>query len=79
MGLNGTIHAKGGRTVTEACRAAVAGMPHQTARLGSVVTTPGGDLPAKWVLHAVAPHTPEDAAVLRPTYDAVLAAAVACG
>lgn len=52
-GVDGAIHRKGGPAIMAECqkiRAAQGGCP-----TGSAVATTAGDLPAKWVVHAVGP------------------------
>jgi O-acetyl-ADP-ribose deacetylase (regulator of RNase III) len=48
-GVDGAIHRAGGPSIMEACRA-IGGCP-----AGGAVITPGGDLAARHVIHAVAP------------------------
>jgi O-acetyl-ADP-ribose deacetylase len=54
-GVDGAIHRRGGPAILEACRevrrtAYPAGLP-----TGEAVATTAGDLPARWVIHAVGP------------------------
>lgn len=52
-GVDGAIHRAGGPAILEACKAIVAGQgPLPT---GQAVITPGGRLPARWVIHTVGP------------------------
>src|SRR5258706_12904539 len=48
-GTDGTIHTKGGRRIYEECRR-IGGCP-----IGDAVITTGGDLTARYVIHAVGP------------------------
>ncbi len=48
-GTDGTIHAKGGPSIIEACRK-IGGCP-----IGDAVVTGAGNLPARFVIHAVGP------------------------
>jgi O-acetyl-ADP-ribose deacetylase (regulator of RNase III) len=48
-GTDGTIHTKGGPRIYEECRR-IGGCP-----IGDAVITTGGDLPARYVIHAVGP------------------------
>lgn len=48
-GVDGAIHRAGGPAIAAACRK-IGGCP-----TGSAVLTPGGNLPAAWVIHAVGP------------------------
>ncbi len=52
-GVAGAIHRVGGREITERC----ADIRRQQGPLptGEAVLTPGGDLPASWVIHTVGP------------------------
>jgi O-acetyl-ADP-ribose deacetylase (regulator of RNase III) len=64
-GVDGAIHRAGGPQITEACRA-IGGCP-----TGSAVITTSGRLPARYVIHAVAPRyrgTPRDAELLGCAY-----------
>ncbi|PRQ09077.1 O-acetyl-ADP-ribose deacetylase [Enhygromyxa salina] len=76
-GVDGAIHAAAGPRLLEACRQspAVGGIrcPFGEARI-----TPGFDLPARWVIHAVGPiwgRTPEPELVLTSAYENSLALA----
>jgi O-acetyl-ADP-ribose deacetylase (regulator of RNase III) len=48
-GVDGAIHRAAGPALLDACRA-IGGCPE-----GGAVVTPGFDLPARWVIHAVGP------------------------
>ncbi len=48
-GVDGAIHRRGGPSIMEQCRR-IGGCP-----TGSAVVTGAGDLPARWVIHAVGP------------------------
>ncbi|MFV8754138.1 O-acetyl-ADP-ribose deacetylase [Nannocystaceae bacterium ST9] len=80
-GVDGAIHRAAGPKLLEACRRvpAVGGIrcPFGEARI-----TPGFDLPARWVIHAVGPiwgRTPEPEAVLERAYANSLALAAQHG
>ena len=64
-GVDGAIHRVGGPSIMEECRR-IGGCP-----TGSAVLTGAGNLPATYVIHAVAPiyrHQPNDAVLLRSAY-----------
>jgi len=68
-GVDGAIHRAGGPSIMEACRA-IGSCP-----TGSAVITGAGRLPARYVIHAVAPRysgKPEDARSLRGAYQTAL-------
>jgi O-acetyl-ADP-ribose deacetylase (regulator of RNase III) len=68
-GVDGAIHRAGGPSILEACRT-IGG-----CATGSAVITGGGRLPARYVIHAVAPRyrgTARDAELLRSAYQASL-------
>ncbi len=68
-GVDGAIHRAGGPAVAAACRR-IGRCP-----TGSAVITEGGALPARFVIHAVAPRyggRPHDAKLLAGAYDAAL-------
>jgi O-acetyl-ADP-ribose deacetylase (regulator of RNase III) len=52
-GVDGAIHRAGGPQILEACRAIVA--KQGSCKTGESVITTGGNLPAKFVIHAVGP------------------------
>ena len=68
-GVDGAIHRAGGPTIMAECRK-IGGCP-----TGSAVATTAGDLPAKYIFHAVGPiyrGSPEDARLLASAYRACL-------
>ena len=68
-GVDGAIHRAAGPEIMDACRA-IGGCP-----TGSAVITTGGRLPARYVIHAVAPRyrgTPQDSELLHSAYAASL-------
>jgi O-acetyl-ADP-ribose deacetylase (regulator of RNase III) len=68
-GVDGAIHRAGGPSIMEACRQ-IGGCPP-----GSAVITTGGNLHARYVIHAVAPiyrGDPADATTLRGAYESAL-------
>lgn len=52
-GVDGAIHRRGGPSILEACREIVG--REGKCPPGEAVITPGGDLPARFVIHAVGP------------------------
>lgn len=71
-GVNGAVHKRGGPTIMEEC-AALGG-----CATGEAVVTKGGELDAKFVIHAVAPQyagRPQDGDLLRKAYSSALARA----
>jgi O-acetyl-ADP-ribose deacetylase (regulator of RNase III) len=68
-GVDGAIHAAGGPSILEECRAWVA--EHGPLPTGAAMITTSGDLPSEHVIHTVGPvfadHTPETAARLLST------------
>jgi len=71
-GVDGAIHDAGGPSIMAECRK-IGGCP-----TGSAIATTAGDLPAKYVFHAVGPiyeGSPEDARLLASAYRACLALA----
>jgi O-acetyl-ADP-ribose deacetylase len=65
-GVDGAIHRKGGAAILEACRRLRAERYPGGLPTGQAVETPGGRLPARWVIHTVGPvYSPrEDRAAL---------------
>lgn len=65
-GVDGAIHAAGGPSILEECRAWVA--EHGPLPTGEAMITTAGDLPANHVIHTVGPvfadHAPDEAARL---------------
>ena len=53
-GVDGAIHRAGGRSILEACKAIRA--RQGGCKVGAAVITPGGNLPAQYVIHTVGPH-----------------------
>ncbi len=80
-GVDGAIHRAGGPTILAACKEIVA----RDGRLpaGRAVVTPGGNLPARWVVHTVGPIYRDgglgEAATLASCYRESLAAAAEVG
>ena len=74
-GVDGAIHRAGGPSIMEQCRL-IGGCP-----TGQAVITGGGNLPAKYVIHAVGPiyqgGTQGEAELLRSAYEASLNLAAA--
>jgi O-acetyl-ADP-ribose deacetylase len=54
-GVDGAIHRAGGTSILEACRQLITEKYPGGLTTGQAVWTPGGKLPAKWVIHAVGP------------------------
>src|SRR6478735_1673695 len=52
-GVDGAIHCAGGPTILEECKAIIA--KQGSCKTGEAVITTGGNLPAKFVIHAVGP------------------------
>ncbi|MGZ5103557.1 MAG: O-acetyl-ADP-ribose deacetylase [Usitatibacter sp.] len=82
-GVDGAIHRAGGPGILEACRRIreseyPAGLP-----TGKAVITPGGRLPARYVIHTVGPiygqHGGEEARLLASCYESSIALAVSHG
>jgi O-acetyl-ADP-ribose deacetylase (regulator of RNase III) len=68
-GVDGAIHRAGGSSIMEECRR-IGGCP-----TGDAVVTGGGRLPARYVIHAVAPRyrgSSDDARLLRSAYTRAL-------
>jgi O-acetyl-ADP-ribose deacetylase (regulator of RNase III) len=76
-GVCGAIHTAGGRSIAEECRR-IGHCP-----TGSAVATTAGDLPARWVIHAVGPvwhgGTAGEADLLASAYRSTLAEAERIG
>lgn len=73
-GLCGVIHKKGGAELTAACKELF--QQQRTRPVGSAIATTAGDLPARYVIHAVGPkwheHQNDPAAPLRETWRNIL-------
>jgi O-acetyl-ADP-ribose deacetylase len=54
-GVDGAIHRKGGSAILAACRRIRAERYPDGLPTGEAVATPGGRLPAKWVIHTAGP------------------------
>ncbi len=54
-GVDGAIHRQGGPAILEACRRLRAECYPDGLPTGQAVATPGGRLPARWVIHTVGP------------------------
>jgi O-acetyl-ADP-ribose deacetylase len=54
-GVDGAIHRKGGPAILAACRELRAGQLGGGLPAGQAVATTAGELPARWVIHAVGP------------------------
>jgi O-acetyl-ADP-ribose deacetylase (regulator of RNase III) len=54
-GVDGAIHRRGGRAIRTACEEVRATRYPDGLPTGHAVATPGGDLPARWVIHTVGP------------------------
>jgi O-acetyl-ADP-ribose deacetylase (regulator of RNase III) len=54
-GVDGAIHRKGGPAILEACRRLRAERYPGGLPTGQAAATPGGRLPARWVIHTVGP------------------------
>ncbi len=70
-GVDGAIHRAGGPAVLEACRALRNTSLADGLPTGRAVATTAGDLPARWVIHAVGPvfsGAPTDADQLASAY-----------
>jgi O-acetyl-ADP-ribose deacetylase (regulator of RNase III) len=81
-GVDGAIHRKGGRSILAECRAIRAELGRPLAH-GDAVLTGAGDLPARWVVHAVGPiwtggHRGENTALER-AYDKAIQLALGAG
>jgi O-acetyl-ADP-ribose deacetylase (regulator of RNase III) len=81
-GVDGAIHRKGGAAILEACRRLRAERYPGGLPTGQAVETPGGRLPARWVIHTVGPvYSPREdrAALLRSCHAEALRVADALG
>lgn len=71
-GVDGAIHAKGGRSILEECRMVRAAGYPDGLPTGMAVMTTGGNLPAKYVIHTVGPvfgdHNGTEAKLLADCY-----------
>lgn len=71
-GVDGAIHRRGGPTILDACRALRASRWPDGLPTGQAVITPGGNLPARYVIHTVGPiygqHGGDEAALLAACY-----------
>ena len=80
-GVDGAIHAAGGPEILEACRGLRRTRFPDGLPTGEAVITPGGELPAHWVIHTVGPvsgaHGGREADLLTACYRNSLALAVA--
>ncbi|MBB6348314.1 O-acetyl-ADP-ribose deacetylase (regulator of RNase III) [Nonomuraea muscovyensis] len=54
-GVDGAIHRRGGPAILEECRMLRASRYGRGLPVGQAVATTAGDLPARWVIHAVGP------------------------
>jgi O-acetyl-ADP-ribose deacetylase len=79
-GVDGAIHARGGRSILEECRIIRRDKFPNGLPTGKAVITSGGNLAAKFVIHTVGPiygmHTGNDAELLADCYQNSLALAV---
>ncbi len=78
-GVDGAIHRAAGRRLLDACRQVPEVRPNVRCPTGEARITPGFDLPARHVIHAVGPvyrGVPRDAELLASTFRASLALAV---
>ena len=74
-GVDGAIHAAGGPSILDECRAIKGRLPDGRLPRGSAVATTAGRLPARWVVHTAGPiwsATEDRSAVLRSCYTASL-------
>jgi O-acetyl-ADP-ribose deacetylase len=70
-GVDGAIHAAAGPSVLDECLAIRATTHPDGLKPGEAVTTGAGNLPARYVIHALGPHyreTPETARLLADAY-----------
>lgn len=54
-GVDGAIHRRGGRAILEECKRIRAERYPDGLPTGKAVSTTGGELPARWVIHTVGP------------------------
>ena len=54
-GVDGAIHAAGGPSILDECRAITARLPSGKLPRGQAVATTAGRLPARWVVHTAGP------------------------
>lgn len=82
-GVDGAIHAAGGRAILEACRVIRSTTHPDGLPTGHAVITTAGDLPAQWVVHTVGPkrweHPDGGADLLAACHSASLDVASATG
>lgn len=82
-GVDGAIHRAGGRAILEACREIRRIQYPEGLPTGEAAITPGGNLPARYVIHTVGPvygsGGPDKAALLAASYRSSLVLAVAHG
>jgi len=75
-GVNGAIRSAGGPEIQEYCQKIRATTHPKGLSVGQSVITPGGKLPAKWVIHAVGPkyghHEGKEAELLASCYRTAL-------
>ena len=77
-GVDGAIHRRGGPAILEACRRLRGERYRDGLPTGNAVATPGGNLPARWVIHTVGPiyaRSPDPARELAACHVASLAVA----
>jgi O-acetyl-ADP-ribose deacetylase (regulator of RNase III) len=74
-GVDGAIHAAGGRAILDECRAIKLRLPAGRLPRGQAVATSAGRLPARWVVHTAGPiwsASQDRSEVLRSCYRASL-------
>ena len=70
-GVDGAIHRRGGPQILEACKSVRRTQWPDGLPTGEAVATPGGRLPARWVIHTVGPvygANDDDAGLLASCY-----------
>src|SRR5207249_5097667 len=70
-GVDGAIHRRGGPAILAECRALRSGRYADGLPAGEAVATTAGNLPARWVIHAVGPvwsSTKDRSGLLRACY-----------